>query len=380
MYLKYPLLEFTSLYLFMLIKDVISEIEQFAPPAYQESYDNSGLLVGNKDAKVTGVLLSLDCVEDVVDEAIKLKCNLIIAHHPIIFGGLKRLTGANYVERTVIKAIQNNIAIYAAHTNLDNVKHGVNAKIAEKLGLINLKILSPKKQLLKKLVTFVPASHLEKVRESLFEAGAGNIGNYDNCSFNTSGTGTFRGNENSNPFIGEKGKLSTETEIRIEVIFEAINESRILKNLLATHPYEEVAFDVYPLENTYQNVGSGMTGEFEKALSETEFLNLVKKAFHLKFLKHTPLINKTIKKVAFCGGSGAFLIKSAISSNSDAYISADIKYHEFFDAEGKILIADTGHFENEQFTPEIFYELIQKKFTTFAPYLSKVNTNPVNYF
>lgn len=364
----------------MLIRDVISEIEQFAPPAYQESYDNSGLLVGNKNEKVTGALLSVDCTEDVIDEAIKLKCNLIVAHHPIIFGGLKRLTGANYVERTVIKAIQNNIAIYACHTNLDNVKHGVNAKIAEKLGLTNLKILSPKKQLLKKLVTYVPATHLEKVRESLFEAGAGNIGNYDKCSFNISGTGTFRGNENSNPFIGEKGKISFENETRVEVIFEAINESRILKNLLSNHPYEEVAFDVYPLENTYQNVGSGMTGEFEKALSETEFLNLLKKAFGLKLLKHTPLLNKPIKKVAFCGGSGAFLIKNAINSGSDAYVSGDIKYHEFFDAESRILIADTGHFENEQFTPEIFYELIQKKFTTFATYLSKVNTNPVNYF
>lgn len=364
----------------MLIKDVISEIEKFAPLQYQESYDNSGLLVGNKDEKITGVLLSLDCVEGVIEEAIQLKCNLIIAHHPIIFGGLKRLTGANYVERTVIKAIQNNIAIYAAHTNVDNVKDGVNAKIADKLGLKNLKILSPKKQLLKKLVTYVPPTHLEKVRTALFEGGAGNIGNYDNCSFNISGTGTFRGNEKSDPFLGEPGKLSHEDETRVEVIFEAVNESRILKNLLATHPYEEVAFDVYPLDNIYQNVGSGMTGEFEKPLSETEFLNLLKKTFHLMIVKHTPLLNKPIQKVAFCGGSGAFLIKNAIHSGSDAYISADIKYHEFFDAESRILIADTGHFENEQFTPEIFYELIQKKFTTFATYLSKVNTNPVNYF
>ncbi len=364
----------------MLIKEVISEIEKLAPPAYQENYDNSGLLVGDKNSKITGVLLSLDCVESVIDEAIKLKCNLIIAHHPIIFGGLKRLTGSNYVERVVIKAIQNNIAIYACHTNLDNVKNGVNAKIAEKLGLINLKILSPKKHLLKKLVTYVPASHHEKVRASLFEAGAGNIGNYDSCSFNIAGTGTYRGNENSNPVIGEKGKLSTEPETRIEVIFEALNESAILKNLLANHPYEEVAFDVYPLDNTYQNIGSGMTGEFEKALSETEFLTLVKKAFKLKVVRHTPLLNNPIKKVAFCGGSGSFLIKNAINSGSDAYISADIKYHEFFDADSRILIADTGHFENEQFTPEIFYELIQKKFTTFATYLSEVNTNPVNYF
>lgn len=364
----------------MLIKDVISELEKFAPLAYQESYDNCGLIVGNKETTVTGVLLSLDCVESVVEEAIQLKCNLVIAHHPIIFGGLKRLNGNNYVERTVIKAIQNNIAIYAAHTNFDNVKEGVNAKIAEKLGLKNIKILAPKKQLLKKLVTYVPASHQEKVRTSLFEAGAGNIGNYDSCSFNIAGTGTYRGNENSNPVIGEKGKLSTEPETRIEVIFEAVNESAILRNLLANHPYEEVAFDVYPLDNSYQNVGSGMTGEFEKPIPETDFLNLVKKTFNLKVVKHTSLLNKPIKKVAFCGGSGSFLIKNAINSGSDAYISSDIKYHEFFDAESRILIADTGHFENEQFTPEIFYTLIQKKFTTFATYLSKVNTNPVNYF
>lgn len=364
----------------MTIKDVTSELEKFAPRVYQESYDNCGLIVGEESTAVSGVLLSLDCTEAVVEEAIQLKCNLIIAHHPIIFGGLKKLNGSNYVERTVIKAIKNNIAIYAGHTNFDNVKNGVNAKIAEKLGLINLQILSPKRNLLKKLVTYVPASHADAVRQSLFDAGAGNIGNYDSCSYNISGTGTFRGNENSNPFIGEKGKISNESEIRIEVIFEGHNESAILKGMLAAHPYEEVAYDVYPLDNVYRNIGSGMTGEFETELSETEFLTKVKETFGCKMVKHTPLLNKKIKKVAFCGGSGSFLIKNAINSKSDAYISGDIKYHEFFDAESKILIVDTGHFENEQFTPEIFSELIQKKFTTFATYLSKVNTNPVNYF
>lgn len=364
----------------MLIKDVTNELERFAPKVYQESYDNCGLIVGDAATKITGVLLSLDCTEAVIEEAIQLKCNLIIAHHPIIFGGLKKLNGSNYVERTVIKAIKNNIAIYAAHTNFDNVKNGVNYKIAQKLGLKNLKVLSPKRNLLKKLITYVPASHADAVRQSLFDAGAGSIGNYDSCSFNLSGTGTFRGNAASNPFLGEKGKLSIENETRVEVIFEAFQEQAILKNMMVAHPYEEVAFDVYPLDNTYSNIGSGMIGEFETELSETDFLTRVKQAFGCKILKHTPLLNKKIKKVAFCGGSGSFLIKNAIDSNSDAYISADIKYHEFFDAESKILIVDTGHFENEQFTPEIFYELIQKKFTTFATYLSKVNTNPVNYF
>lgn len=364
----------------MNLKTIISEIEKFAPLAYQESYDNCGLLTGNKEQEVTGAILCLDCTEAVVEEAIQKKCNLIIAHHPIIFGGLKKLNGNNYVERTVIKAIQNNIAIYACHTNLDNVKLGVNKKIANKLGLVNTQILSPKKSLLKKLVTFVPATHLAQVQESLFDAGAGNIGNYDSCSFVLEGTGSFRGNEQSNPFIGEKGKLSQEKEIRLELIFETINESQIVSALKQNHPYEEVAYDIYQLENTYQNIGSGMVGELEKPISEIEFLERLKSVFMLKLIKHTPLLNKSIKKVALCGGSGSFLLKNAINSKSDIYISSDFKYHEFFDAENKILVADIGHYESEQFTPEIFYEIISNKFPTFASYLTETNTNPVNYF
>ncbi len=364
----------------MILKNIITEIEKFAPLSYQESYDNCGLLTGHKEQEVTGAILCLDCTEAVVEEAIQKKCNLVIAHHPIIFGGLKKLNGKNYVERTVIKAIQNNIAIYACHTNLDNVKLGVNKKIANKLGLINTQILAPKKSLLKKLVTFVPATHLANVQESLFNVGAGNIGNYDSCSFVLEGTGSFRGNEDSNPFIGEKGKLSLEKENRLEVIFETIYESQIISALKQNHPYEEVAYDIYQLENTYQNIGSGMIGELETPLSELEFLERLKSVFMLKLIKHTPLLKKSIKKVALCGGSGSFLLKNAINSKSDIYISSDFKYHEFFDAENQILIADIGHYESEQFTPEIFYEIISNKFPTFASYLTETNTNPVNYF
>ncbi len=364
----------------ILLHDIITELERFAPLAYQESYDNCGLLTGNTQQEITGAILSLDCTEAVVDEAIAKKCNLIIAHHPIIFGGLKKLNGSNYVERTIIKAIQHNIAIYACHTNLDNVKAGVNKKIADKLGLINQRILAPKRALLKKLVTFVPATHLEKVRQSLFSAGAGNIGNYDQCSFMLEGTGSFRGNEQANPFIGEKGKVSLEKETRLELIFEGVYQSAILAALHQTHPYEEVAYDIYPLENNYQDVGSGMVGELENPLPEKEFLELLKKTFNVKFLKHTPLLNKSVKKVALCGGSGSFLLKNAINSKSDIYISSDFKYHEFFDAENRILVADIGHYETEQFTPEIFYTIISNKFPTFATYLTAINTNPVNYF
>ena len=360
--------------------EIIGELERFAPLSYQESYDNCGLLTGHRDMEVSGALLSLDCIESTIDEALARGCNLIIAHHPIIFGGLKRLNGTNYVERTIIKAIRNGIAIYACHTNLDNVKLGVNKKIADKLGLVNQRILAPKKSLLKKLVTFVPAGHLERVRSALFDAGAGNIGNYDQCSFMLEGTGSFRGNEHSNPVLGEKGKLSLEKETRLELIFEAVLQSGILSALRQSHPYEEVAYDIYQLENSYQDVGSGMTGELEEPIPEMEFLTLLKQVFNVKFLKHTALRQRAIKTVALCGGSGSFLLKNAINSKSDIYVSADFKYHEFFDAEGKIVVADIGHFETEQFTPEIFYEIISNKFPNFATYLTETNTNPVNYF
>lgn len=362
------------------LHELISELETFAPLAYQESYDNCGLLTGHRDMEISGAILSLDCVEAVVEEAIAKNCNLIIAHHPVIFGGLKKLNGTNYVERTIIKAIQNNIAIYACHTNLDHVKLGVNKKIADKLGLINQQILSPKRSLLKKLVTFVPASHLETLRTALFNAGAGSIGNYDQCSFMLEGTGSFRGNEQSNPVLGEKGKLSLEKETRLELIFEGVRQSAVLSALRQSHPYEEIAYDVYQLENNYQEVGSGMTGDLKEPMPEMEFLSVLKQVFNVKFIKHTALRNNPIKKVALCGGSGSFLLKNAINSKSDIYISSDFKYHEFFDAEGKVVVADIGHFETEQFTPEIFYEIISNKFPTFATYLTEINTNPVNYF
>ncbi len=363
-----------------LLHQIIHELETFAPLPYQEHYDNSGLLTGNPSMEITGAILTLDCIEASIDEAIAKNCNLIIAHHPIIFSGLKRLTGKTYIERTIIKAIQHQIAIYACHTNLDNVRAGVNKKIADKIGLVNTSILSPKKSLLKKIVTFVPSSHAEQVRHQLCEAGAGHIGNYDHCSFTLEGTGTFRGNENTNPYLGEKGKLSYEKEQRLELIYEALHEHQILNALKQTHPYEEVAYDIYNLDNQYQNVGSGMIGELKNPMSEMAFLTHLKAIFNLKMIKHTPFLNKTIKKVALCGGSGSFLLKQAINSKSDIYISSDFKYHEYFDAEKHLLIADIGHYESEQFTPEIFYEIISKKFPTFATYLTEIQTNPVNYF
>ena len=364
----------------MILKNIILEIEKFAPISLQESYDNCGLLIGNNEQIITGAILCLDCTEDVILEAINKNCNLIIAHHPIIFVGIKKINGSNYVERTLIKAIQNNIAIYACHTNLDNVKLGVNNKMAKKIGLIKTQILAPKKSIIKKLVTFVPTLNLEKIRTALFNAGAGNIGNYANCSYVIEGIGSFKANENSNPFVGEKGKLHFEKESRLEVIFESYKEEKIISALKEYHPYEEVAYDLYNLENFNNDVGSGLIGELTNPMTETDFLNHLKIVFNLKSVKHTKFLKKKIQKVSLCGGSGSFLLKKAISSKSDIYISSDFKYHEFFDAENSILIADIGHYESEQFTPEIFYEIISNKFPTFALYLTEINTNPVNYF
>lgn len=362
------------------IKDVSSFLEEFAPLRLQESYDNAGLILGNPNAEIKNVLITLDVTEQVVDEAISTKCELIVAHHPIVFSGLKKITGKNYVERCLLKAIKNDVAIYAAHTNLDSVAGGVNGKICEKLGLENCKILQPAGGLLKKLVTYVPVDHANAVRTAVFTAGAGNIGNYDSCSFNIHGQGTFRGNESTTPFVGEQGKQHYENEIRIETVFPAYLQSRIISALLAAHPYEEVAYDIYSLDNAFEQVGMGMVGTLPEETGEAEFLNQLKQTFNTGTIRHTALLNKTVKKVAVCGGAGSFLLNDAISAGADFFVSGDFKYHQFFDAENKIVIADIGHFESEQFTKELFYELLTKKFPKFAVHLSEVNTNPVFYF
>lgn len=363
----------------MILSELIDHIETIAPTAYQESYDNSGLLVGKPSQKITKALIGLDCTEAVVDEAIRIKADLIITHHPILFSGIKRLNGMNYVERVLIKAIKHDIALYAIHTNLDNIHNGVNAKVAERLGLTNLSMLAPKANLLHKLVTFVPKSHEEKVRDALFEAGAGSVGNYSECSFNSAGWGTFKGDENSNPFLGKKGDRHTEEEVKIEIIYPIINQKKVLKALLETHPYEEVAYDLIPLANTNLQIGSGMLGSLPLEIPEKEFLIMVKEKMGAKVIRHTELKGTNVKRVALCGGAGSFLLKDAINAGADVFITSDYKYHQFFDAENRIVIADIGHYESEQFTMELLLEIIQKKFPTFAVCLTQVNTNPVHY-
>ena len=363
----------------MTIKEIINYLESVAPPSYQESYDNAGLIIGDSGATVTSALITLDITEAVIDEAIDFGCELIITHHPIIFKGIKKINGNTFVERCIIKAIKNDIAIYAAHTNIDSITGGVNSKICEKIGLTNLRILDPVKGKLLKIVTFIPEDHLTKVREALFATGAGEIGKYDQCSFSAVGSGTFRGGEDANPYVGIKGELHFEKESRFETIFPAHLKNRVIAALLESHPYEEVAYDIYQLENSFSEVGAGMIGELPGAENEIDFLERLIDIFGCKVIRHTYLLGKPVKKVAVCGGAGSFLLPAAITAGADLFVTADMKYHEFFDVEEKIVVADIGHYESEQFTKELFYEVLIKKFPNFALRLSEVKTNPVLY-
>lgn len=363
----------------MTISEVIHHLETLAHTSLQENYDNAGLLVGNKNALCTGIIVSLDCIEAIVQEAIDRGCNMIVCHHPIIFSGLKTITGKNYVERTIIKAIKNEIAIYAIHTNLDNILAGVNNKMAEKLGLQNLRILSPKKEQLRKIAVFVPAKEKDALAKAMHEAGAGSIGKYYECSFSTEGEGRFTPGIGTDPTIGEIGIPEKVLEVKLEMIYPIRKEAAIIAAMEQAHSYERVAFDIYNLQNTYEEIGSGMIGDLPEAIETDDFLDNLKAAFHLKTLKHTKKCTERIKTVALCGGAGSFLLKDAIASKSDIYISSDFKYHEFFDADDQIIVADIGHFESERFTIDLLYDYLSQKITTFAVLKTAVVTNPVTW-
>ena len=361
------------------VKDILKEIEEYAPLPLQEGFDNAGVQVGDVNQPAHGALLCLDVTEEVIDEALELGCNLIISHHPLAFRPFKSLTGKSYIERCLMKACKYDLVIYAAHTNLDNASGGVNFKLAELIGLQNVRVLSPQKQALLKLVTFVPESYADLVRTTLFNAGAGRIGNYDSSSFNLPGEGTFRANEGCHPFCGEIGALHTEKEIRIETVLPAFRKGAVMQALLSVHPYEEPAFDFYLLENRWEQVGSGVVGELPEEEDEMSFLQRIKELFQVGCVKHSPLTGRPIREVALCGGSGAFLINDAINYGADIFITGEAKYNDFYDVEDRILLATIGHYESEVCTKEIFYSIISRKFPTFALHLSNVNSNPVKY-
>ena len=363
----------------MKIQQVIDFLEEKAPRVYQESYDNCGLLTGTASDELTGILVCLDALEVVVDEAIEKHCNLVVAHHPIIFSGLKRLSGNSYVERVIRKAIKNDIAIYTIHTNLDNQLGGVNAELASRLGLINCRVLQPKLGLLAKLITYCPMEQADQVRSALFETGAGKIGEYDLCSFNSEGTGTYRGSELSNPTLGEKGVLHHEPETKIEVVFPLFIQERLIKALILAHPYEEVAYDVVALKNSHRQIGSGLIGELQHSFTAMEFLAYLKRTMETEVIRYTPF-ERDIKTVAICGGSGSFLLPDAIRQNADAFVTADFKYHQFFDADDQLMICDIGHYESEKFTIDLIGRWLSEKFPTFAVVFTKIVTNPVKYY
>ncbi|MDR0768851.1 MAG: Nif3-like dinuclear metal center hexameric protein [Dysgonamonadaceae bacterium] len=363
----------------MKISQIIIELENYAPLSIQETFDNSGLQIGDTSREARGVLLSLDVTEKVVEEAINMNCNLIISHHPLLFKPVKKITGKTYTERCIIKACKHDIVVYASHTNMDNAFGGVNYHLARKIGLQNVRALSPKKDCLLKLVTFVPETHAEMLRNALFNAGAGQIGNYDSCSFNASGYGSFRAGNNTHPYVGNINELHTEPEIRIETIVPTYKKQATLRALLSAHPYEEPAYDFYSIENDWRQIGSGIVGELPAPEDEKLFLQKLKTIFNLETLKHSPFTGKPIKKVALCGGSGAFLIPDAIACDTDIFITGEARYNDYYDVENHILLAVIGHYESEVAVKEIFYDIIIKKIPNVTVHLSTVNTNPVNF-
>jgi dinuclear metal center YbgI/SA1388 family protein len=363
----------------MKLKEICHYLDTIVPISFQEDYDNSGIQTGNPEAETGSALISLDVTEEVLDEAISNGCDLIIAHHPLIFNPVKKLTGRNYVEKVLIKAIKNDIAIYSAHTNLDSTKMGVSRKMADKLDLTKIKALSPLKGRLLKLVTFIPEDHLEPVRQAIFDAGAGVTGNYDRCGFSVQGTGSFKGGAGAHPFVGQPGKIHFEKEARFETILPVHLKEKVIRALLETHPYEEVAYDLYSIDNEYDEAGLGCTGEFTEEKEEMDFLKLLREVFNAGGVRYSRLTGKKIRKVALCGGSGIGLLNDAIRSEADAFVTSDIKYHNFFSPENRLLLVDIGHYESENFSTEILYDLIIKKFPTFAVRFSEIITNPINY-
>lgn len=364
----------------MTVQSIIDTLERLAPSALQEDYDNAGLITGSSHWTCTGAMISLDATEEVILEAVQNNCNLVISHHPIVFRGMKKLNGKNYWERAVIAAIKNDVALLAVHTNLDNVLGGVNGRAADLLGLTNREVLLPKKELISKLQVYVPGAHRPDLEKALFDAGAGYFGNYSECSFYSEGWGSFKPELEAQPVIGNVGSRHTEKEHKLEVVFPSWLENKVLKAMKLAHPYEEVAYEVVSLNNEWGAVGAGLLGEWPEALDEMDALAKIKQVFGLSLIKHTPFVGKKIRKVAFCGGAGSFLTGRAIAAGADLFITSDIKYHEFFDGEGKILLTDIGHFESERHTIDLLADVLRQKFPTFALLKSKVNTNPVNYF
>lgn len=362
----------------MKVKEIASAIERVAPLYLQESYDNAGMQVGDPDSVITGVVLCTDVRECIVDEAIACGANLIISHHPLIFHGLKKLTGRNYVERTVLKAIRHGVSIYCAHTNLDNARGGVSYKMAEKLGMKNVEVLDPQVGTQRKIVVFVPQAQAADVEQAMWRAGAGTLGDYDRCSYRVEGEGRFHALDGANPFAGEVGEDHVENEVRVEVLVNKARCSAVIVAMLAAHPYEEPAFDVIPLENADRYSGSGVIGDIEE-IGGSDFMHRLKEAFGVDTVRFSGNLDRKVKRVALCGGAGSFLAGKAMSMGADVYVTGDMKYHEFQGNEERIILADIGHYESEQYTKEIFADIIASLHPDFEVKYANEEQNQVKY-
>jgi dinuclear metal center YbgI/SA1388 family protein len=367
------------------VREILNALDQWAPRSLQASYDNSGHLVGLPNAEVTKAIVALDCTEALIGEAVEVGAQAVIVHHPIIFKGLKRLTGSGPIERTVMAALKHDIAILAIHTNLDHVHTGVSQHLAQCIGVdpATLQILQPMRDQLYSLTFYTPEDHADAVETAVFAAGAGHVGNYDECAFRTEGEGSFRPLAGSNPFSGTLGEQHRVAERRTEVVVPKWRLAAVQAAMQAAHPYEEVAHNIVALANAHQQVGAGMVGNLPEPMELMAFLDQAKSALSAPLIRHTAPTGRPIRRVAVCGGSGSFLLEDAVASGADLYLTADFKYHEFQEADGRIVIADVGHFESEWRTGEIITsyltEHFKDKFPNFAVHLARENHNPVHY-
>lgn len=372
----------------ILVKNIESTLSQLAPAMLKMDYDNVGLQVGDSSSKVKKILVSLNITSEVAEEAVKKKCDLIVSHHPLIFRPLKNIRAGEGNSDIIIKLVRNNISYIACHTNFDSVKQGVSFLLAEKIGLKNPKVLVTSKEIRKssyienyKLTVYVPKTHLFLLKKALAEAGAATIGEYDFCYFEQEGTGSFRPGIKATPHIGEKEKLSEITEIKLETIVPVRTVSSVIKALLQTHPYEEPAYDLYKLENDFQNYGLGAIGDLEKEVSMNEFLKIVTNKLKIDNVRFSrPENSKRIKRVAVMGGSGGDMWRKALSQGADAYLTAECDHHTFLDAKGKLFIVEATHQATEQFAVQGLTNYIKSKYANLEVVTSQEDCDPILYY
>ncbi|MBI4536287.1 MAG: Nif3-like dinuclear metal center hexameric protein [Ignavibacteriae bacterium] len=367
----------------MTVREIQDVIEHWAPREIAWGQDNVGLQIGNPASRLLGILIALDVTEKIITEARRHRANLIISHHPLLFKAPRSITPRNQVGRCIDALVKSGIALYSAHTNLDFAHGGTSWAIAEALGLTAVDFLYKPYKVQRKIVTFVPTDHVDRVAVAMAEAGAGRIGNYDNCSFRMLGTGTFKANERANPVVGSKNVLEKVAETRLEMVVDQWLVPGVLKALKQAHPYEEVAHDVYPTENESDAFGMGIIGMLVRPMTLKSLLALIKKKLGARALRCTGSLNHKVSRIAACGGSGSELLDEAVRARADAFITADVKYHTFHDANGRIALIDAGHYETEHLVVQTMAKKLaqeMRRMRIHVPvFASRTSTNPIVY-